>query len=129
MKIKSSFRNFEHTPSLDEKINLKSKKLEKFFDGNVELHWTCSVPEGGKHWAEIKILGPNFEYHASAHSDTMYKSLDLVIQKVQKQVVKKKDKWRNHISQKHKSSVKKEQMSQSEWDEQYWENLNTDLAS
>tara|TARA_B100001971_G_scaffold215195_1_gene260193 strand:+ start:19259 stop:19654 length:396 start_codon:yes stop_codon:yes gene_type:complete len=131
MKIVSSFKHLEHTPSLDEKIQQKSKKLEKYFEGNVELQWTCYVGEAGKHWAEIKILGPSFEYHAKASSDKLYKSLDLVIQKVQKQVGKQKDKWRNHTSRKHKLSVKDQQIAESEWDEQYWENkhLEDDLAS
>ena len=130
MKIVSSFKHLEHTPSLDEKIEKKSQKLKKFFEGNFEVHWTCSIKEDDKHVAEVKILGPSFEYHAGASSEKMYKSLDLVIQKIQKQVNKRKDKWRNHISRKHKVSVKDQHLAQSEWDERYWEEREEeDLAS
>lgn len=130
MKIVSSFKHLEHTPALDEKIQQKSQKLKKFFEGNVEVQWTCFVGEAGKHWAEIKVLGPSFEYHAKASSEKLYKSLDLVIQKIEKQVGKKKDKWRNHISRKHKTSVKNEQILDGQRDEEYWENKNLeDLAS
>ena len=130
MKIVSSFKHLEHTPSLDQKIEQKSQKLKKFFEGNFEVHWTCSIKEDGKQVAEVKILGPSFEYHAAADSDTLYKSLDLVIQKVQRQVTKKKDKWKNHISRKHKFSVKDQQIAQSEWDEDYWQERDEeDLAS
>lgn len=130
MKIVSSFKHLEHTPSLDQKIEEKSQKLKKFFEGNFEVQWTCSIIEEGKQKAEIKVIGPQFEYHAAADSDKLYKSLDLVIQKVQRQVNKKKDKWKNHISRKHKVSVKDQQIAQSEWDEQYWEDKHDeDLAS
>src|SRR5690554_7220556 len=103
MKIVSSFKHMEHTPSLDEKIEKKSQKLKKFFDGNFEVHWTCSVGERGRQQAEVKIVGPSFEYHASASAEKLYKALDMVIQKIQRQVSGKKEKWRNHISRKHKT--------------------------
>ncbi len=121
MKIVSSFKQLEHTEALDEKIKSKSQKLKKFFDGNFEVHWTCHVRDDGAHCAEIKLLGPSFEYHAAAHSDKLYKSLDLAINKIEKQVSKKKDKWKKRISHKHQPSVKDQQIAQVEWDEEYWE--------
>ena len=55
MKIVSSFKHLEHTPSLDEKIQSKSKKLQKYFDGNIEVQWTCYVREDGEHCSDIKV--------------------------------------------------------------------------
>lgn len=130
MKIVSSFKHMEHTPSLDEKIEVKTQKLKKYFEGNFEVHWTCSVKEDGKHAAEIKVLGPSFEYHAAAVTESLYKSLDQVINKIERQVNKKKDKWKNHISRKHKKSVKEHLIAQATWDEQYWEDRDEeDLAA
>lgn len=121
MKIVSTFKHMDHTPALDEKIEAKTQKLKKYFEGNFEVQWTCSVKEDGKHAAEVKVVGPSFEYHATAASDSLYKSLDQVIQKVERQVHKKKDKWKNHISRKHKQSVKDQLLAQSTWDENYWQ--------
>lgn len=129
MKIVSSFKHLDHTPALDEKIESKSQKLKKFFDGNFEVHWTCYVRDDGAHCAEIKLLGPSFEYHATGHSETLYKSLDLAINKVEKQVSKRKDKWKNKISHKHQPSVKDRQKAQGEWDEEYWENKELENAA
>ena len=126
MKIVSSFKHLEHTPALDAQIEAKSQKLKKFFEGNFEVHWTCYVKEDGNHCAEIKLLGPSFEYHASAHADSLYKSLDLVINKVEKQVHKKKSKWKSNISHKHKVHPKDQQIAQSEWDEKFWEDREFD---
>lgn len=129
MKIVSSFKHLEHTPALDEKIEAKSQKLKKFFDGNFEVHWTCYVRDDGAHCADIKLLGPSFEYHAAAHSETLYKSLDQAVNKIEKQVSKKKDKWKKNISHKHRETVKDKQILQSEADEQYWEDKDIENAS
>jgi putative sigma-54 modulation protein len=112
MKIVSSFKHLEHTPALDAKIEEKSQKLKKFFDG-----------------AEIKLLGPSFEYHATAHSETLYKSLDLAVNKIEKQMSKKKDKWKSKISHKHQPSVKDQLKAQGEWDEEYWEDKDIESAA
>ncbi|MFT6630931.1 MAG: putative sigma-54 modulation protein [Bacteriovoracaceae bacterium] len=129
MKIVSSFKHLEHTPALDAKIEEKSQKLKKFFDGNFEVHWTCYVRDDGAHCAEIKLLGPSFEYHATAHSETLYKSLDLAVNKIEKQMSKKKDKWKSKISHKHQPSVKDQLKAQGEWDEEYWEDKDIESAA
>jgi putative sigma-54 modulation protein len=126
MKIVSSFKHLEHTEALDQQIEAKSQKLKKFFEGNFEVQWTCFIKEDGSHCAEIKLLGPQFEYHASAHAENLYKSFDLVINKIEKQIHKKKTKWKGHISQKHKLHPKEQQIAQSEWDEKFWEGKDID---
>ncbi|MCT4642753.1 MAG: ribosome-associated translation inhibitor RaiA [Bacteriovoracaceae bacterium] len=128
MKIVSSFKHLEHTESLDLKIHEKSQKLKKFFEGNFEVQWTCHIDDSKRQFAELKIIGPQFEYHASAHSESMYKSLDQVISKIERQIYKKKDKWKNHISKKHNKTFKDQQVAQSTWDEQFWEDKK-DIAS
>lgn len=121
MKIVSTFRHLEHTPALDQKIEEKSKKLKKYFDGNLEVFWTCSVKNEIDHLAEIKLLGSGFEFHASGSSDSLYKSLDLAISKVEKQVQKKKDKRRDNIHHKHDQPIREKLVAESEKDEEYWE--------
>lgn len=91
MKVTISFKHLEHTPSLDERIHEKSEKLSKYFEGKSHIKWNCSVKEGS-HYAEIDLSGPNFNYHATASSDNLYKSFDLVVAKIEKQLQKKKDK-------------------------------------
>lgn len=120
MKIVSSFKNLEHTPSLDEKIEEKTTKLKKYMDGNFEVQWTCYVREDGAHCADIKLLGPKFEYHAAANSDSLYKTLDLAVNKIEKQIHKKKDKWKNHKN-KHNAPMKDYIIAESEKDEQFWQ--------
>ena len=100
MKIQISFKGIEHTPALDERINEKSKKLEKLLEGKTTVKWTCYVKDG-HHYAEVVLLGPKFEYHAHAYSENLYKTLDKAVDKLWTQMHKKKDKWKNHIHHKH----------------------------
>ena len=55
MKIVSSFKHLDHTPALDEKIEAKSQKLKKFFEGNFEVYWTCYIREDGNQCADVKL--------------------------------------------------------------------------
>ena len=72
MKLKISFKHLNHTPALDERIKEKSEKLDKYFEGNTSVSWTCWV-SGDDHWAEIKAHGPKFDFFAKASADNMYK--------------------------------------------------------
>ena len=99
MKISISFKNLEHTEALDEKIKEKTERLSKFFDGNISVHWVCHV-DGPSHCADMKLSGPTFTFNASAKSETMYKTLDLVMDKIEKQLQKRKETWKDHAKDK-----------------------------
>lgn len=104
MKITVSFKHLEHTESLDSRIQEKSEKLNKFFDGKVHLKWTCWA-QGMVHTAEAVVTGPNFEYRASAEADSLYKCLDMVTDKLEKQLSKKKEKVRSRRKASHSDLV------------------------
>ncbi|EQC52431.1 ribosome hibernation-promoting factor, HPF/YfiA family [Bacteriovorax sp. DB6_IX] len=91
MKVTITFRHLEHTPSLDERIHEKSSKLSKYLGGKSQIKWSCYVKEGN-HYAEVDLQGPNYNYHATGHSDSLYKTIDLVVAKIEKQIHKKKEK-------------------------------------
>ena len=113
MKLKVSFKNIDHTPALDQKIQEKSERFAKYFDGKVSLSWVCWTDEQS-HWAEIKMFGPGFEYFAKAPADNLYKCLDLVCEKLERQVEKKKDKTRNKIHHHNFESPKYQQIKEQE---------------
>ena len=97
MNVKITFKHLEHTPALDERIQEKSEKLEKFFGGNFNVHWTCWCDEKGMHWAEVKVFGHPQECFAKAHADNLYMALNDVIEKVERQMEKQKSKLRNRL--------------------------------
>jgi putative sigma-54 modulation protein len=85
MNLKTTFRHMEHTPALDEMIKLKSEKFTKWFGEKTDVHWTCWV-EALDHCAEVKIHAGHKDYFAKASAEDMYKTFDIVIQKIHKQV-------------------------------------------
>ena len=96
MKITTCFRHLEHTPALDTRIHEKSFHLNKFFSGNFEVQWYCFAKDK-KQVADICVIGNGFKLHASAESDSLYKSFDLVVDKVETQMRKLKDKLHHRL--------------------------------
>lgn len=90
MKVLSSFLHFEHTPSLDEKIKDVSLKIAKILNNLGTIKWSCYV-KNGEHYSNVNYFSAHNEYHAEACSDNMYESIDLVVSKIEKQVLKRKD--------------------------------------
>jgi|GEM_PF-269678 len=129
MKLKISFKHLKHTPALDERIKQKSEKFEKYFQGNISLEWVCWVHEN-EHWAELKLHGPKFDFFAKACADNMYKSLDLVVDKMERQIEKEKDIKRNKLHRDFTQSPKyKEMKEQIKWEEKvYFEEVKNKTA-
>ena len=99
MKLTISFQNMEHTEALDERIKEKTSKLDRFCEGSWHAKWTCHVKDS-HHYAEVELVGPRENYHASGKADNMYKTFDLVINKLEKQINKKKDRFKNKLHRK-----------------------------
>lgn len=129
MKLKISFKHLEHTPSLDQRIKEKSAKFEKYFQGNTNIQWFCWV-HNEEHWAEIKVHGPKFNFFAKACADNMYKSLDLVVEKMERQIERQKDQKRNKLHSNPYSNPKYQQINELIRDEEeyYYKNLEDKSA-
>lgn len=97
MKTTITFLHLDHTEALDQRIEEKSEKLQKYLGGRTHIKWNCFV-KGNQHCAEAILIGPHFEYSAKGSSDNLYKSIDQVISKIEKQLVKKKEKMRGRSS-------------------------------
>jgi len=96
MKLTLFFKNIDHTPALDYRIEQKSEHLSKFFDGGFEVQWYCYA-KTGFHSADICVIGPRYRLRATASDDNLYKCLDQVVDKMEKQLHKRKDKIREKI--------------------------------
>ena len=104
MKVSSSFLHFDHTPALDEKIEEASGKLSKLFDDKGIVKWSCYI-KNNDHVAEVNYHASHFDYHASAESDSMYESIDLALEKLEKQAYKQKDRFNKLHSGKTKEFI------------------------
>lgn len=95
MKCKVYFKHMDHSDSATQDVEKKSKKLAKLFVNNpLSFIWSFHV-KSGKFFAEAKCLGPSFEFHAEATGRDFYQTLELVHERLQKQMEKKHSKWVN----------------------------------
>ena len=90
MKIIVSGRNMKVTESLRNQIELKLEKFDKFFTSDVEAHVTMSHQKSMQ-TLEITIpLKNSAIFRVEETSDDMYKSLDLAVDILSKQINKHK---------------------------------------
>jgi putative sigma-54 modulation protein len=90
MDISISCKHLEHSEALDLRIQAKSQRLGKFLRNTDSVNWVCWTSEG-LHWAEIRVYGGQKEFFAKASSDSMYKTLDKVVHKLEMQLGRKKE--------------------------------------
>ncbi len=87
MQLNISFRHIDHTESLDAKIKSKAEKFKKWFHNNPTVQWTCWL-EDNTHISEVIIHDSGKDYVAKASANDLYKTFDLVISKIQNQIIK-----------------------------------------
>lgn len=95
MQIILAGHHVEITDALREYVNSKFDKLERFFDRINNVHVVLNV-EKLEHIAEATLHVNQGEIHAKANSENMYKAIDLLSDKLVKQLNRHKDKMNHH---------------------------------
>ncbi|MGH1541150.1 MAG: ribosome hibernation-promoting factor, HPF/YfiA family [Arenicella sp.] len=95
MQLSISGHQLDLTDSLKHYITEKMEKIERHFDHvntiNVVLH-----VDKIRHEAEATVDAKGVSIHANAESDNMYSAIDALVNKLDSQVLKHKDKMVNH---------------------------------
>jgi len=117
MQTTITFKKFDSSDSLKSYINKKLAKFDKMLDSPGEAHVVLSV-EKIRHIAEITLTCDRLRIHAKENSESMYSSIDALMDKVSIQIKKNKEKIKRHMSGK-KQSIKNESM-----DNQFAENIS-----
>lgn len=91
MKIVVLAKNMKLTPSLKEAVEKKLSKLEKFFSPEVEVKATLSVQKG-QHKIEVTIPFNGVFLRCEEVTEDMYKSIDMIEDKIERQIRKQKTK-------------------------------------
>jgi putative sigma-54 modulation protein len=99
MNLTTTARHFEMTPSLRDYAEKKILRLKRFFDSILNVHITFEV-EKHRHICEVRLHLEGADFLAKEESEDMYSSIDLVYEKLEKQVKKHKQKVKSHKVQK-----------------------------
>ena len=107
MKINITGRHLEVTDGLKDHIGKKLKKIKGHSQDIIEIKIILSV-NNITHNVEGSIYLPRTDLHAKCSSNDMYQSIDLLINKLDKQIIKHNDKIKNHQTQ---NNIKKTDFS------------------
>ena len=91
MNIETTSRHYELTPALKEYAETKVEQLTKYFDNIVNAHIIFEV-EKYRHTAEVTIHINGKDFNSREESEDMYVSVDRVIEKIERQIIKYKGK-------------------------------------
>lgn len=101
MNLHITGRNLEVTPPINAYVRNKLGKLSKHFDSVTDAQVILSIVKL-KHIAEITLRVAGKDIHCSASEESLYAAIDLLADKVERQVIKYKSKSGNHAHQPHK---------------------------
>ena len=95
MNIQISGQHLEVTQAISDHIHNKFERISKHFNNISNVHIFLKV-EKTKHFAEATLHINNHDIVATAHSDDMYSTINTLVDKVDRQIMKHKEKLTSH---------------------------------
>lgn len=92
MQVNITGHHVEITPALRDYVNSKLQKIERHFSNITNVHVTLTVDKKFLQKAEATVNLAKGEIFAESEADDMYAAIDLLIDKLDRQVVKHKEK-------------------------------------
>jgi len=94
MQTSVTFKNLDSSEPLKDYVGEKLNRFDKFLDNPAEANVVLSV-EKHRHIAEINIIGDRLKINGKEETDGMYAAIDMVLDKLEKQIKKNKQKIRD----------------------------------
>lgn len=91
MKIEFIERNYKISKKLKEIISEKIERLSKYFGDDAKAKVLCSEQNKQKK-LELTIVNKGVLYRSEVSSDDMFANIDLAMPKIERQIVRHKDK-------------------------------------
>lgn len=91
MKIEFLERNYKISKKLKEIISEKIERLSKYFGDDAKAKVLCSEQNKQKK-LELTIVNKGVLYRSEVSSDDMFANIDLAMPKIERQIVRHKDK-------------------------------------
>lgn len=95
MRLNITFRNLNATDALKQYASEKIERVHKYLDRAGEAHVVLSL-ERHLHHADISIHAGTFLLRGREKSEDMYASIDLAMDKIERQLRRYKEKLKNH---------------------------------
>jgi putative sigma-54 modulation protein len=98
MKIQITARHFHASPQLHASIKESLDQIEKFNDSISGAHVILDAEKSGVRRAEIVVKILDKTVCAHAEEDNMYKAIEAMLEKVERQLKKQNEKLKAHKS-------------------------------
>lgn len=95
MQLNITFRHLDPIDSLKNYAREKVERVNKYLDKATEAHVVLSL-ERHLHHADISIHSGNFLLRGKERSEDMYASIDLAMDKIERQLKRYKEKLKSH---------------------------------
>ncbi len=95
MQTSVTFKNIEPSDHLRNYVTSKLEKLDRLLENPAEASVVLTV-EKIRHIAEIKLTGDRLNINCREDTSDMYSSIDMALDKLEKQLKKSKQKVKNH---------------------------------
>lgn len=99
MDIKYVARNYKISDKFKDIIEKKLGKLDKYFNKDVEAKVVCSE-QADNFKLEITINSSGLFLRSEVTTDNMYNNIDIALPKLEKQIVKNNQKYKNKFAEK-----------------------------
>ena len=94
IKISVTFRHIEPTAALKQYAEAKIHKIGKYFSQPLDAHVILAVDAKQRQLAEVELHTHGAMIHGKEQHQNLYAAIDLVLDKVERQVRKQKDKYK-----------------------------------
>lgn len=95
MHVSVMFRHMDSSDALRNYATEKIERVKKYLGEPIEAHWVLSV-EKFRHVADVTITANGVTIKGEEQTEDLYSAIDKVMDKVEKQVRKYKEKIKNH---------------------------------
>lgn len=95
MQIDLTGHHLDITPAMRDYVKGKFERLERHFEHVIDVHVVLSV-EKQRHQAEAALRMSGGKIHATAEQGDMYVAIDDLVDKLDRQLVKHKEKSKDH---------------------------------
>ena len=97
MQTSVTFKNIDSSDTLRSYVQAKLDRFDRLLDNPAEANVVLSV-EKFRHMAEINIIGDRLTINGKEETIDMYSAIDMVLDKLEKQIKKSKEKIRERRS-------------------------------
>ena len=94
IKISVTFRHIEPTAALKQYAEAKIHKIGKYFSQPLDAHVILALDAKQRQLAEVELHTHGAMIHGKEQHQDLYAAIDLVLDKVERQVRKQKDKYK-----------------------------------